>query len=114
MSDDHFGGLALMPWQAWLRQYVDGGPEKLAEKAEKAGAPVEIVNEARRIRRQQDEEKSQWLRDEVGEGAIDRPVTAKVIPAVHDVPGASLGQAAGGSSVACCASGDAKVGLLSG
>jgi hypothetical protein len=89
MFENGFGGLAAADWQRWLQEFVDGGPAQLAEKAEKAGAPVEMVNEARRIRRQNDEEKSQWLRDEVGEDAIDRPEMAKVIPVASNVPGAA-------------------------
>jgi hypothetical protein len=97
----------------WLREYMRGGPDR-RQKCREMGATAGAIEKATDARRLWDAEQARWLADEVGADALVRPVTAKVIPAVHDVPGASLGQAAGGSSVACCASGDAKVGLLSG
>jgi hypothetical protein len=56
MSDDLFAGLAPASWQVWLQNFVEGGPVGLAEKAEKAGAPREVIEEAWRVRRQQDAE----------------------------------------------------------
>jgi hypothetical protein len=78
MGDDLFGGLAPAPWQVWVQEFVDGGPEELAQRAKKAGAPDKVIAEAWRIRGQKDadEANARWLQDEVGE--VDRPEGAKV------------------------------------
>jgi hypothetical protein len=73
----------------WLREYMRGGPDR-CEECLRRGALPEVVEKARDARRQWNADQAKWLADEVGEGAIDRPETAKVIPAVPNVPGASV------------------------
>jgi hypothetical protein len=72
----------------WLREYMRGGPDRRRE-CKALGATAGAIEKATEARRQWDADQARWLTEEVGEDALDRPVTAKGFPAVHDVSGAA-------------------------
>jgi len=70
---DLFAGLAPAVWQVWLEGFVDGGPVELVERAEKAGAPKEVIEEAWHIRRQRAVEDAWFDRSATPSGASFPP-----------------------------------------